>query len=261
MPSLCLFVCFCNFSFILAFYVYKVYEMFCSLEANAGALTNFEVLDFLRSKGAANDSTRVLAKVAPSEYKVWLYSSQWPSKLLHFFSLLELVVWNFCGDDCSSWSYIQVYDYLVQSAACKQTRENINEFLERCKKYDLAKAELLNIINIRPSSAVEIYTVNGRKFSVSIVSLVFSVIYIVRSPNISLCLEHMLYVLSSKGFCYEDKGFAESWLKRLANEFTANRYMLINCKQKDIGHMMRTIIRRREFREILLAPRCFLVDS
>ncbi|KAG2728178.1 hypothetical protein I3843_01G188500 [Carya illinoinensis] len=172
MPSLCLFVCFCNFSFILAFYVYKVYEMFCSLEANAGALTNFEVLDFLRSKGAANDSTRVLAKVAPSEYKV--------------------------------------YDYLVQSAACKQTRENINEFLERCKKYDLAKAELLNIINIRPSSAVEIYTVNGRKFSVSIVSLVFSVIYIVRSPNISLCLEHMLYVLSSKGFCYEDKGFAES---------------------------------------------------
>ncbi|KAG2728177.1 hypothetical protein I3843_01G188500 [Carya illinoinensis] len=92
-----------------------------SLEANAGALTNFEVLDFLRSKGAANDSTRVLAKVAPSEYKV--------------------------------------YDYLVQSAACKQTRENINEFLERCKKYDLAKAELLNIINIRPSSAVEIYTI------------------------------------------------------------------------------------------------------
>ncbi|KAF5466079.1 hypothetical protein F2P56_016036 [Juglans regia] len=92
-----------------------------SLEANAGALTNFEVLNFLRSKGAAKDSTRVLAKVAPSEYKV--------------------------------------YDYLVQSAACKQTRENINEFLERCKKYDLAKAEVLNIINIRPSSAVEIYSI------------------------------------------------------------------------------------------------------
>lgn len=42
----------------------------CRLEANAGPLTNFEVLDFLRSKGAAKDPTRVLAKVLPSEYKV-----------------------------------------------------------------------------------------------------------------------------------------------------------------------------------------------
>uniref|UniRef100_A0A2N9ETH1 DNA-directed RNA polymerase III subunit RPC9 n=1 Tax=Fagus sylvatica TaxID=28930 RepID=A0A2N9ETH1_FAGSY len=39
------------------------------LDANEGVLTNFEVLDFLRSKGAAKDSTRVLAKVTPSEYK------------------------------------------------------------------------------------------------------------------------------------------------------------------------------------------------
>ncbi|ESW35256.1 hypothetical protein PHAVU_001G219600 [Phaseolus vulgaris] len=39
------------------------------LEANAGALTNFEVLDFLRAKGASKDPTRVIAKVAQSEYK------------------------------------------------------------------------------------------------------------------------------------------------------------------------------------------------
>ncbi|KAL6327680.1 hypothetical protein AAG906_022620 [Vitis piasezkii] len=76
-------------------------------KANAGALTNFEVLDFLRSRGAAKDPTRV-------------------------------------------------YDYLVESAACNQTRESINELLEKCKKYDLAKAEILNIINIRPASPVEI---------------------------------------------------------------------------------------------------------
>jgi len=91
------------------------------LMANAGTLTNFEVLDFLRSKGAGKDSTRVLAKVAPSEYKV--------------------------------------YDYLAETAACKQTKENINEFSERCKKFDLARAEVLNIINIRPSSAVGIYSI------------------------------------------------------------------------------------------------------
>ncbi|XLR27348.1 hypothetical protein S83_055248, partial [Arachis hypogaea] len=40
------------------------------LEANNGAFTNFEVLDFLRAKGASKDPTRVLAKVAQSEYKV-----------------------------------------------------------------------------------------------------------------------------------------------------------------------------------------------
>ncbi|MCK1975390.1 Rpb4 family DNA-directed RNA polymerase subunit, partial [Bacillus safensis] len=39
---------------------------------------------------------------------------------------------------------------------CNQTQENINEFLKSCEKYKLAKAEKLNIINIRPSTQVEI---------------------------------------------------------------------------------------------------------
>jgi hypothetical protein len=43
---------------------------FHSLDANVSALTNFEVLDFLRSKGASKDPSRVIAKVAMSEYKV-----------------------------------------------------------------------------------------------------------------------------------------------------------------------------------------------
>ncbi|XP_062108295.1 uncharacterized protein LOC133819138 [Humulus lupulus] len=90
------------------------------LEANAGPLTNFEVIKFLKSRGASKDPSRVLADVAPSEYKV--------------------------------------YDYLVETAACNQTQENISEFLEKSKKYDLAKAELLNIINIRPSTPVELYS-------------------------------------------------------------------------------------------------------
>lgn len=87
-------------------------------KANAGALTNFEVLDFLRSKGASKDPNRIIATIAPSELKV--------------------------------------YDYLVETAACNQTRENIGSFLENCKEYDLAKAEILNIINIRPAFPVEI---------------------------------------------------------------------------------------------------------
>ncbi|KAL1365361.1 hypothetical protein HN51_013397 [Arachis hypogaea] len=91
------------------------------LEANNGALTNFEVLDFLRAKGASKDPTRVLAKVAQSEYKV--------------------------------------YDYLIDTAARDQTRESINEFLESVKSHDLAKAEILNIINIRPTNIVEIFPI------------------------------------------------------------------------------------------------------
>ncbi|PSS33842.1 DNA-directed RNA polymerase III subunit rpc9 like [Actinidia chinensis var. chinensis] len=35
-------------------------------------------------------------------------------------------------------------------------RESITELAEKCKKYKLADAEIVNIINIRPSSAVEI---------------------------------------------------------------------------------------------------------
>ncbi|KAK8473704.1 hypothetical protein PHAVU_001G219600 [Phaseolus vulgaris] len=90
------------------------------LEANAGALTNFEVLDFLRAKGASKDPTRVIAKVAQSEYKL-------------------------------------VYDYLVDTAASDQTRESINEFLTSIKRHDLAKSEVLNILNTRPAAEVEIF--------------------------------------------------------------------------------------------------------
>lgn len=51
---------------------------------------------------------------------------------------------------------MQVYDYLEQTVASNQTIEIINKFVEDCEKYDLAKGEMLNIVNIRPSSAVEI---------------------------------------------------------------------------------------------------------
>ncbi|CAO2826461.1 unnamed protein product [Amaranthus hypochondriacus] len=90
-------------------------------KANAAPLTNFEVLDLLRSRGAAKDTTRAMSLITPSEFKV--------------------------------------YDYLVESAAYNQTRESINTFLEKSKDYQLTKAELINIINIRPTSAVEIASI------------------------------------------------------------------------------------------------------
>ncbi|XP_003551363.1 uncharacterized protein [Glycine max] len=89
------------------------------LEGNAGALTNFEVLHFLRAKGASKDPTRVNAKVAQFEYKV--------------------------------------YDYLVDTAASIQTRESINELLTSVKQHDLAKTEVLNILNIGLAADFELY--------------------------------------------------------------------------------------------------------
>ncbi|KAL6532362.1 hypothetical protein OROGR_014332 [Orobanche gracilis] len=91
------------------------------LESSAGALTNFEILDLLRSRGAGTDLSRVIASVSPSEYKV--------------------------------------FDYLEQTAACNQTRDVIAKFVAECKIYDLAKAEILNVVNIRPSSPVELYAI------------------------------------------------------------------------------------------------------
>uniref|UniRef100_A0A1J3GEF3 DNA-directed RNA polymerase III subunit RPC9 n=1 Tax=Noccaea caerulescens TaxID=107243 RepID=A0A1J3GEF3_NOCCA len=98
------------------------------VKSNAGALTNFEVLDLLNSRGASKDTTRVIAPVARSEYKV--------------------------------------YDYLVETPAFTQTRESVTKFAEKCKDFKvakagckdfkLAKAEILNIINLWPSSIVEL---------------------------------------------------------------------------------------------------------
>ncbi|CAF1707546.1 hypothetical protein Bca4012_005672 [Brassica carinata] len=85
----------------------------CRVKANAGALTNFEVLNLINSKGASKDTTRVIAAIARSEYKV-----------------------------C---------DYLNETVASTQTLESVTTFSDKCKDFKLAKAEILNIINIRPS--------------------------------------------------------------------------------------------------------------
>ncbi|KAF5950770.1 hypothetical protein HYC85_012763 [Camellia sinensis] len=53
------------------------------------------------------------------------------------------------------------YQFREKSVACIQTREIIKEFVKKCKWYKLAEAEILNIINIRPCSVVEIDQVTG----------------------------------------------------------------------------------------------------
>ncbi|KAK9930912.1 hypothetical protein M0R45_018215 [Rubus argutus] len=92
------------------------------LKADAGALNNFEVLEFLKSKGySKDDRKRGMGRVTTSEYKV--------------------------------------FDYLVDTPAGTQTREGNDEFKEKCKQFDLGNDTILNIINTRPASVVEIYAI------------------------------------------------------------------------------------------------------
>ncbi|CAL5058737.1 unnamed protein product [Urochloa decumbens] len=100
------------------------------LKENAGPLTNFEVLDFLRSRGAKIDPMGCLGAVAASECKV--------------------------------------YEYLLKTPAGSQTRESIYEFVKRSEGFRLADADKLNVMNWRPSSAADAYAMIeecGRRFN------------------------------------------------------------------------------------------------
>ncbi|RID58946.1 hypothetical protein BRARA_F02202 [Brassica rapa] len=88
-----------------------------TLHANADVLTNFEVLDLINSKRASKGTTRVIAAIARSEYKV-----------------------------C---------DYLNETVASTQTLESCTTFSNKCKDFKLTKVEILNIINVRPFIIVE----------------------------------------------------------------------------------------------------------
>ncbi|TVU46515.1 hypothetical protein EJB05_06056 [Eragrostis curvula] len=61
-----------------------------------------------------------------------------------------------------------VYEYLLKTPACNQTRESIYEFVKRSEGFRLAEADKLNVINWRPSSAADAYAMIeecGRRFS------------------------------------------------------------------------------------------------
>ncbi|KAL8150511.1 hypothetical protein V2J09_020319 [Rumex salicifolius] len=58
---------------------------------NAGALTNFEVLEFLKSRGASKDPSRVMAPIAPSEFKI-IEKADYRLGLKGLEELVEMVV-------------------------------------------------------------------------------------------------------------------------------------------------------------------------
>jgi hypothetical protein len=52
-----------------------------------------------------------------------------------------------------------VYEYLLKTPACNQTRESTYEFVKRSEGFKLAEADRLNVINWRPSSPPDAYAV------------------------------------------------------------------------------------------------------
>ncbi|CAN6462903.1 unnamed protein product [Victoria cruziana] len=87
-------------------------------EKKSGILTNFEVLEHLRSRGATRDPFGSLSMSSRSECKV--------------------------------------FDYLAQTSAATQSREKISEFLRQSEKYKLTSAEKVQVINLSPSRPVEL---------------------------------------------------------------------------------------------------------
>ncbi|EPS63538.1 hypothetical protein M569_11248, partial [Genlisea aurea] len=89
---------------------------------NVGPLTNYEVLEALRSRPARPDS----------ESKV---------------CVLCFIRYRF------------ILKYLQRTAAKNQTRKMVQDCAKAFESFDLSVAEVLNTINLRPRSEVEIYTV------------------------------------------------------------------------------------------------------
>ncbi|CAM8943340.1 unnamed protein product [Rhodiola kirilowii] len=103
------------------------------IEASAGPLTNFEVLDFLRKKGESKIEDEKLSEI--KNYRLQGGKDNKSDRIRHNLTPSEM----------------KVYDYLDKTAARDQTRECVSEFLQRCKKYGFAQADILPILNIRPS--------------------------------------------------------------------------------------------------------------
>lgn len=113
--------------------------MFAEVKANAGVLTNFEVVDLLNSRGTSNDTTRFIAPIARSEYKVYFDFSlkNGFSEGATFCFVIQMI--------------LQVYDYLNETASSTQTLESVTTFSDKCKDFNLEKLRFSISSNIRPS--------------------------------------------------------------------------------------------------------------
>mmetsp|Transcript_71228 Transcript_71228/g.225122 ORF Transcript_71228/g.225122 Transcript_71228/m.225122 type:complete len:140 (+) Transcript_71228:91-510(+) len=98
------------------------------LEVNSGLLTNFEVLEVVRARGADPEQP-VATSLSPVQLQT------------------------------ASASETKALQFLTQSPVGGYTREGVRSFLDAIEVLQLTKAEKLQLINLRPTSAVEVHLV------------------------------------------------------------------------------------------------------
>ncbi|XP_024533771.1 DNA-directed RNA polymerase III subunit RPC9-like [Selaginella moellendorffii] len=91
------------------------------IEAHTGILSNLEVLDLLRKRGADQGFAGAVSTVTQSELKV--------------------------------------YDYLIHTPAATQSRESLAKLSKEPLAARLLRPERLQVANLRPASAVEVHLI------------------------------------------------------------------------------------------------------
>ncbi|EFJ32019.1 hypothetical protein SELMODRAFT_408420 [Selaginella moellendorffii] len=92
------------------------------IEAHTGILSNLEVLDLLRKRGADQGFAGAVSTVTQSELKV--------------------------------------YDYLIHTPAATQSRESLAKLSKEPLAARLLRPERLQVANLRPASAVEVHLIS-----------------------------------------------------------------------------------------------------
>lgn len=115
-------------------------------------ITNYEVLRLLEE---SQEAQKQVQKADQSvEYPEHLRTVQFEVIFFFFFSTKCNIT-----RICSFNIVCQLTEYLKETPCSTQTPEQIKHFMDALSKYELTKAEKLQILNLRPKSTVEIYLV------------------------------------------------------------------------------------------------------
>ena len=114
-----------------------------SLDSNTGLVSNFELLEFLRKKHTVVTEGRKVVPLIEAQVCFTTKIPNWHDHLL--LALLSLI--------------FKVIGYLESNPVAKVTKQGAVECLERLEKYNITKAESLQILNLVPTTEVEIHLV------------------------------------------------------------------------------------------------------
>ena len=107
-----------------------------------GLLTNFEVMQLLRSQTAARTK---------EETRAPLTGARRTSSSLSLYQTQQLAYAASINED--------VVKFLEESCCAEQSAESIAAFMQSCEPFKLKRTELLNLINEQPRSLVEIHLI------------------------------------------------------------------------------------------------------